>query len=166
MIAGIDFVSFQRTPYAAALLVTGVFMFLLGLYMWGRSAAHARTAVMLLWGCVIWILGYAAELASFDEAAKIFWDKVQFIGTAPIPVLWFVFVCQFCERPRWLNRRTIIIVGLFPLVTAILTFTNELHGLIWLRAWTATNFGFRIFISRLPMSPTRFRRPVREIGAG
>ena len=53
-----------------------------------------------------------------------------------IPIAWFTFVAQYLGYPRWmkqiLNQK--ILLGIIPVVTLVLVWTNDLHGLVWQQA--------------------------------
>jgi PAS domain S-box-containing protein len=100
--------------------------------------------VLLLLAAADWIMGYALELASVDLPAKFFWDKLQFIGICIIPTAWLVYTLQYTGREKWLKRRTIALLSIVPLITLLLVFTNEAHGLIWRHVWLDTDGPFSV----------------------
>jgi PAS domain S-box-containing protein len=56
---------------------------------------------------------------------------VQYLGIATVPLCWLIFALAYTGRDGWLIRRNIALLGVIPLVTVLLAFTTELHGLIW-----------------------------------
>jgi PAS domain S-box-containing protein len=78
-----------------------------------------------------WSLGYVLELGSVDLSAKIFWGKVQYVGIALVPVAWLVFALKFTDQEKWLTRRKLSLLTILPLVTLLLMWTTERHGLMW-----------------------------------
>ena len=78
-------------------------------------------------------------------AAKVFWDKAQFVGIVVAPTAWLAFVLQYTGYKLWLTRRTLVLLTILPLLTLLLVFTNETHGLIHSRVWLGTDGPFVTF---------------------
>jgi len=78
-----------------------------------------------------WSLGYALELGSTDLPSQVFWAKVEYLGIVTVPVTWLALVLQYTKRERWLTRRNLALLATVPLVTLLLAWTNDLHGLLW-----------------------------------
>jgi len=91
-----------------------------------------------------WSLGYALELGSAGLPDKVFWAKVQYVGIVAVPVAWSVLALQYTGREKWLARRNLILLAIVPLVTLLLAWTNEAHGLIWSDTRLATSGSFSV----------------------
>lgn len=138
----------QPSMYIALMLLTGALALTLALYVARRrSAPGAMAFVVLMLAVAIWSTGYAFELAGADLANTLFWAKVEYLGIVAVPPAWFVFAIQYTERPRWLtqNRRGLAALALVPLITLILTWTNDTHGLIWKKTGLAAAGPFLVF---------------------
>jgi PAS domain-containing protein len=79
----------------------------------------------------MWSLGYTLELASTELPVKVFWAKMQYLGIVSVPTAWLAFALQYTNREGWLSRRNLALLAIEPLVTLLLAWTNEHHGLIW-----------------------------------
>ena len=66
-----------------------------------------------------------------DLAGKIFWGKVQYLGITATPVAWLIFSLRYANRDQWLTRRNILLLAVIPLITNLLIWTTERHGLMW-----------------------------------
>jgi PAS domain S-box-containing protein len=122
----------QYTPYflpLTALAAVAIVLAILAYYR--RPASGAKPLALLMLAVTAWSLGYALEMASADLPAKILWAKVQYLGIVAAPVLWLVFVLEHADRRKWLTRRNMALLAIVPLVTLLLVYTNDLHGLIW-----------------------------------
>jgi hypothetical protein len=62
---------------------------------------------------------------------KIFWSKVEYLGTLSAPVLFFLLAADYNRLDRALRPRNILLLLLIPLLSMGLAITNERHGLIW-----------------------------------
>ena len=124
---------FQYTPYILPLLAASVIAVLVAVNVWRRraTASGAQALVLLALAIAEWSLGYALEIAGADLPTKIFWGKSQYIGIGTIPLLWVIFTYSYLTQGTRMTRRNVSLLSIVPLITLILAFTTELHGLIW-----------------------------------
>jgi PAS domain S-box-containing protein len=121
----------QFTPYVLPMIASAAVSAALARYAWHRRPASGATSFSLLMLAVAeWSLAYALELVSADLPAALFWDNITWLGAAFAPTLWLTFVLQYTGRARWLTPRTIAILMVEPLVTLLLVWTNQFHGLV------------------------------------
>jgi PAS domain S-box-containing protein len=122
----------QLTPYSYLLLVVAALSAALLFYAWRRRGTTGAGALALLMvGVCVWAAGYALELSGADLSTKIFWAKVEYIGIASVPVAWLAFALQYTGREDRLTGRNLALISALPLVTLLLAWTNEAHGLVW-----------------------------------
>ena len=121
----------QITPYVLPMIASAVVAAAIARSAWHRRPAPGATSFCLLMLAVAeWSLGYALELASPNLPTTLFWDNVAWLGAASAPTLWFAFALQYTDQARWLTRRNVAILAIEPLITLLLVWTNEFHGLI------------------------------------
>jgi signal transduction histidine kinase len=116
------------------------------LALWLAALIHQRASapggypfVWLMASIALWCLTSAFHglTPSLDE--KILWAKVQYLGIATVPPLWFAFLSDYVGA-RWsANRRVRIALGAVATTTILLAFTNEAHHLIWTSVQIAPN---------------------------
>ena len=118
--------------YIVPLLIAAAISVGLAAYAWLRRATTAAVpfAVLML-GVGIWSFGYVMEIGSANLAVKLLWAQFQYLGIVVIPVAWLALAVEFTGQGRWLTRRRLALVSLVPLATLALTWSNELHHLIW-----------------------------------
>ncbi|HEY73125.1 MAG TPA: PAS domain S-box protein [Thermoflexia bacterium] len=122
----------QGTPYVILLIATAIVSAASALYVYSRHRIPGnRTMVLTALAGAAWLVGYALELASVDIPSKIFWNQIQYVGIVIVIATWLVFTFQYTGREKWLTRRTLILLSIDPILTLLLVFTNEAHGLIW-----------------------------------
>lgn len=122
--------------YIIPLMFSAVFgLFVASLIARNRPAPGARTLAILILGASLWSTGYALEFLSPGLETKLLWAKFQYFGIATIPLAWFIFTLQYLESPPWLARspKRQALLGIIPIVTLGLVWTNEFHGLVWRR---------------------------------
>jgi PAS domain S-box-containing protein len=78
----------------------------------------------------VWSLAYALELVNTDLPTILFWDSIAWLGSAFTPTLWLIFALQYTGRTKWLTRRNTAILMVEPLLTLLLVWTNQFHGLV------------------------------------
>jgi diguanylate cyclase (GGDEF)-like protein/PAS domain S-box-containing protein len=100
-------------------------------YCWRRRARPGVAAFALVAASeALWTLGLIFEYASPGQAAKLFWDNLQYLPLAFIPVGFLAFAHGFSGRPP---RRPRLLYGalLAPLLLlTLLAFSDPWHGLV------------------------------------
>ena len=124
---------FQSSPYILPLVLSSVLSGLVALYAWDRraTASGAIPLVFLAVAIAEWSLGYALEIAGADLPTKIFWGKSQYIGIVTVPLLWIIFAYSYSTKGTRMTPRAVGLLSIVPLITLILAFTTEGHGLVW-----------------------------------
>ena len=124
---------FQDSPYILPLLISTIIASSVAVYAWQHraTASGAIALALLAFACAEWSVGYALEIAGADLPTKIFWGKSQYIGIGTIPLLWVIFAYSHANPGARIPHRNIILLSILPLITLILAFTTERHGLIW-----------------------------------
>lgn len=123
---------YQYSPYilplAAAAVVSGWVFF----YAWPRraTAAAASLAGMAL-VITVWLVGYALEIAGATLSIKLLFAKMQYIGIVLAPLAWFIFAFNHTNQAQTLPLRPAALLAVVPLLTLVIAFTTEAHGLLW-----------------------------------
>ncbi len=84
---------------------------------------------ILMVGIAIWCIGYAMELLYNDLQQKILWAKIQYFGIVVIPATWLLLIMQYVGKERWVNKKTILLLSIEPLITLYLLWSRQ--NLIW-----------------------------------
>ena len=121
----------QFTPDVLPVIVSTVVSAAVAGFLWQRRPAPGATSFCLLMLAVAeWSLAYALELVSAELPTILFWDNITWLGAAFAPMLWLAFALQYTGQARWLTRRHIAILMVEPLITLLLVWTNQFHGLV------------------------------------
>ena len=119
-------------PYVLALLAAAVLSVAIAYSAQRRGRSPgARSLVFLALSAALWQVGYAFELGAAEESNKLLWAKLQYPGIVGVPVAWLTLTVDYSGRGRWLTRRNVALLALFPVLTVLMTWTNEIHHLIW-----------------------------------
>ncbi|HNV48937.1 MAG TPA: histidine kinase N-terminal 7TM domain-containing protein, partial [Spirochaetota bacterium] len=97
-------------------------------------------------GVYQWIAFLASLLSIFQGLSMIgfssewarFWYDMRIVCFAVIPVLWLVFVLYFVGKSEWISKVRIAVLFIIPVVTQVMLWTNDMHGL-----WVIHNVSFR-----------------------
>jgi PAS domain S-box-containing protein len=122
----------QVTPvagiYAAAILVSLV----TGVILWGYHPSRgARLLAMVAFSGTIWGLGYLLGFFNADLIWKKQLIRVEYLGIAGAGYFFLLFALAYTSFERWLNRTTIIVLGVLPALGYLMALTHDLHPLLY-----------------------------------
>ena len=106
--------------------------------MWAAVIARTRRSVpgsaafsWLMIAVALWSFTSAMHTLVSDRDARILIAKFQYLGVAPVGVLWLLFASEY-SRVAWTGDRLLRgIVWIVPAITLLLTLTNEQHFFHW-----------------------------------
>lgn len=140
--------SLRFTPYAATLIALGVIAVIVAWYAWRRRTIPGALPLSALGVSMsVWLFSYALELSSLDLPVALFWVRIEYLGIVSVPVSWAWFAVEYSGAAPWLDRRRIVLLGLVPLVTVAMIWTNDLHRLFWRFVTLETDGPFTVFNS-------------------
>ena len=124
--------SWQLVAHAAALFASTA------LSIWAAVIARTRRNVpgstafsWLMLAVALWSFTSAMHTLVSDRDARIVIAKFQYLGVAPIGVLWLLFASDY-SRVAWTADRLLrTIVWIVPALTFFLALTNEQHAFYW-----------------------------------
>jgi len=117
--------------YAVLSLLSALISLLASIAAWRRSAPGSSALSLLLLSMAIWSMCYATRWMEISTGTKVFWFKVMFLGVAPIPTLFLLFVLGFTNNDAWLTRRNLLLVCIQPAIFLGLHVTNDYHHLLY-----------------------------------
>ena len=118
--------------YSVSLFISAIVSIITANYVWRRRQSPGTLPVVIFMAAaVIWSAGYALELGSTTIAAKVFWAKIQYLGIVTAPAMLLISVIQYVGRQSWLTKRNLVLLSIEPIITLLLFWTNEIHGLVW-----------------------------------
>ncbi len=117
--------------FAIPLGVSGVAALSVAVRVWRRQYTPGRNALVML-GAVsaIWCFGNLVELGLPDLRGKLLWANIEYIGIAWAPMLWLVFALQYTSAGRKPVPLGLAALCVIPVITTLLVWTNDYHGLI------------------------------------
>jgi diguanylate cyclase (GGDEF)-like protein/PAS domain S-box-containing protein len=118
--------------YAFALLISAGISAMVAMATWKRRAAPGAIGLMLfMFAGVIWAATYALRWMMAEPAAQLFWLDATYFGVAFYTTFLIIFALQFTGRSALLTRRNLALLTIVPLVTLVLLWTDNWHGLFF-----------------------------------
>ena len=122
----------QDSHYVLPLIIASAVSVAIACFVWRRRGSPGATPlVFLLLAAAVWQFGYALVLGSTDLSTKVLCAKVGYLGIVTAPTAWLAVTLQYTRRGRWVTPRNLALLTIAPIVTLLLAWTNEGHGLIW-----------------------------------
>ena len=109
-----------------------------GMSIWAAVIARTRRGVpggvafgWMMIAIAVWSFTSGMHTLVDDRATRIVIAKLQYLGVAPIGVLWLLFTTQY-SRIAWPAERALrVLVWAVPVATLLLAWTNEQHFFYW-----------------------------------
>lgn len=110
-------------------IISAIVAFSAGQHRKTSSASEPFILMMLA------ITGYAT-VAAMEAGAialedKIFWAKLEYVGSGSVITLFLIFAMHFTNERRWLTSRNTASLWVIPAFNVAMVATNEWHNLIW-----------------------------------
>lgn len=96
-----------------------------------RPDPLAWPLAVMMFAVVAWAVPHAIALSSQSVEQVAFWHMVRYPGTVIAPVAFLVLTLRYAGYERWLSRRTYVALGVIPVLTLVIVWTNPMHGLFW-----------------------------------
>jgi PAS domain S-box-containing protein len=103
--------------------------------------------VILLCACAEITAAHILQFSSSDQETRIFWYKMVYMGFTVTPTAFLYLALRFSGLGHVLTNRTRLLLSIFPALTGGLLLTNEIHGLVWNPANTASYAASREFLA-------------------
>jgi signal transduction histidine kinase len=120
----------HATPGVVLSVASAVVSAAVATYALDRDAPGSRGVAAFSAATAIWAGGNAVQIAARTLDGKLLAVDVQYVGILAVPVAWFVFAAEYTGRDRWVTRRSIGALGVFPVVLFAAVLTNDVHSLV------------------------------------
>lgn len=118
----------QDNPYSIPLIIVAAISVVLAYIAWRhRSAPGARPLAVLMLAVGGWACAYALSLAGSTLSAQLFWANVTYLGIVLVPAAWLLLALEYTGHERWLTRRKLALLGIMPLLTILVVWTDSMH---------------------------------------
>lgn len=122
----------RMTFYAYALVFSAALSTVVFAILWvRRTKSGARPLALLMLAAAEWAIAIAFETTSIHLGGKIFWSQVSYLGIVCIAPLFFQFSYEYTTNKRKPSTSLMVSVWIIPVLTFLLTATNNMHHLVW-----------------------------------
>ncbi len=91
-----------------------------------------------MFSTTLWTLFYLLGYSSQTLDGKILWLRVKYIPSTITPLIWFYFSLEFTKSNRWIRNRWVQIgLIVYLILTWLVVFSSDLHGMMWQEVWIA-----------------------------
>ena len=90
-----------------------------------------KAGVIMLLACAELTSAHILQRTSSDLATKVFWYKMIYLGFTVTPTAFLCLALRYSGLGHVLTIRTRLVLMVFPVLSAGLVLTNEIHGWIW-----------------------------------
>ena len=102
-----------------------------GVILRRRPAPGAIPLAVIAFSAAVWSLGSGLRVDVWDLGTAVWLHKVEVLGMVAYGPAWFMFAAEYAGRERLVTVRKVLLLSIVPVVTVLLAWTNELHGLFW-----------------------------------
>ncbi len=113
------------------LLVVPIYLFIALMAFRSKEVEGYLSFGLLMITAGIYSLGYFFEIHSLSQEAVFNWLRFEYLGLAPMPALWLIFVMRYCGYSRWLSKPVLASLWTIPAITMLMINTNPFHGLFY-----------------------------------
>jgi len=119
-----------NSVYAATLIGTGTLALLVAGISWrGRNAAGVYNLAVMSFALTLWAWMYGWYWLASDLNAKLIALDLAFIGIVIVPPAYLVMALEFAGYGVWLTRRFFLLLGIIPIITLLIVWTDPIHHL-------------------------------------
>jgi diguanylate cyclase (GGDEF)-like protein len=105
-------------------------------YGWhNRTKPGALPFVFIMALSTSWTIESALELLSANFSTKLLWADLQYLSICFLPLACLALALDYTGNGAWLTRRNLCALGLIPLVSLGLMWTNGHHHLMRASVW-------------------------------
>ena len=118
--------------YALLLILSFISCTAVSAFVWRRRDRQGALPVLVfMLAMALWSLFYAIHWLSPTPQQRWFWLNMTYIGALIVPVAFFIFVLIFTQHEKWVTKPLLIFLTLLTLLTFLLLWTDEAHGLFF-----------------------------------
>jgi signal transduction histidine kinase/CheY-like chemotaxis protein len=120
------------SPIAAIYFFATIVAFATSVYVWTRRNTLGATYLCALMAAVgWWAMWDGMGETTADLHQRIVYAQLSHLGIQFVPLLLMLFIAQYTRQDKWLTPRRILLLAAVPILTLLIVFTNDWHGLIW-----------------------------------
>jgi PAS domain S-box-containing protein len=117
--------------FSLALFISAVVTAGVGFAIFQRRKVYGSYSMMaILVLLTIWSTSYGLENLNPSITWHKFWVSIHYPAIAFVPVAWLIFSIQYTLQQKT-PIKSFFLLGIIPVFTILIAWTNDLHGLLW-----------------------------------
>ena len=122
----------RSNPVALTLLIPGLTAGALAVFAFvNRRVPGSRAFGFAMLAVFTWSMAYAGELSSLKLEGMLFWLSLEYLGVAPLTVLFLLLALIYSGREKFVTTRNIILLFIVPTIIIALVATNQFHHFVY-----------------------------------
>ena len=131
---------FSFPSFSIAYAIAGVLALLSAAIVMERKANPGnRQFALLMLSLSVWSFTSILEAGALSVAEKLTWAKWLYFSVVSISPLWLLFTAEYTNQKKFMSSPLRDLVWVIPIITLIMAFTNENHGLLWKEIYIPEN---------------------------
>jgi diguanylate cyclase (GGDEF)-like protein len=119
-------------PHALVLFLTALMSLIVALLVWHRrETITGRVLILFMVSITLWSFFSGIEAGTTNIPTRIFFSKMEYLGFVWASPLCFLFVLSYTNHWKWITKTGLYAIAAVSVITLILAWTNDSHGLIW-----------------------------------
>ncbi len=114
---------------SVVLLISALVLLYIGFFSWNKGKLYIFLCLLTV---SIYEFGYAFEILYDNLEWVKFWIKIEYLGIVFLPSAWLVFALNFTGYKEKINKRTIGMLFIFPVIILLMNYTNDFHHLFYI----------------------------------
>ena len=113
--------------YSVVLFFFGIAAFVISIFLFIRIKDIGKYLSFVILSAALWAIMYAIELLQVELEKAYTIVEIEYIGITLLPTFWLIFIIKFLRLDQYINLRNLLLVLLFPLLTVVIVWTNDMH---------------------------------------
>lgn len=111
------------------LLISALVLTYIGYFSWSKEKSYISLCLLTV---SIYEFGYAFEILHDNLEWVKFWIKIEYLGIVFLPLGWLFFALNFTGYKEKINKRTIGMLFILPVIILFMNITNDYHHLFYI----------------------------------
>jgi PAS domain S-box-containing protein len=111
-----------------------------------RMTPFSKYFILIMLSMSLWSVNYAFEVGFVYIELKYLFARLQYLGIAFVPVIWFLFATEYSGICKQFARKYDRVFFLLPFLTILLMLTNSLHKMYFENYYLDTSGSFPLLV--------------------
>jgi 4-amino-4-deoxy-L-arabinose transferase-like glycosyltransferase len=109
--------------------IISIVLGVMAIYIYRQNRVHTYFAPMMF-AVAEWLITSVFVCMSNGDHVTLLWIYARYVGLALMIPYFLIFTLRFTGREKLLSRISLFAIFIIPIVTIIISLTNDFHGLM------------------------------------